>query len=179
MVQVESIWKSISASSETDWDDAYSSQVLEGQEHSCQSLEELETDSTHSDWNTAVIPPSTTDTPTFNINTKVVAHFTQNEVDIFFCRYGMGGDISGAVCGPCNSHLLPGQEENHSAVTGGWVEQTHVFRAEKEGTWFRADQASPGSVLVHVQLLHQHLCSCAKTDHHNPTLKCISQSFWG
>lgn len=68
--------------------------------------------------------------PTFNINTKVVAHFVQNEVYIFFCWYRMGRNISWAVRGACNSHLLPRQEENHSTITGGWVKQPHVVRAE-------------------------------------------------
>lgn len=86
---------------------------------------------------------------TFNINTKVVAHFIQNEVYIFFCWYRMGSNISRAVCGPCNSHLLPWQEENHSTIAGGWVKQTHIVRAEiKKGH---------GSKQVRH---HQGFCSC-------------------
>lgn len=84
---------------------------------------------------------------TFHVHAKVVAHFVQNEVDIFFCGYGMGRDVGRAVCGPCNRHLLPRQEENHSAVTGGWVEQTHVIRAEiKEGRGSEAVRHPQGSV---------------------------------
>lgn len=86
---------------------------------------------------------------TFNISTKVVAHFIQNEIYIFLCWYGMGSNIGRAICGPCNSHLLPRQEENHSAIAGGWVKQTHMIRAEiKYGH---------GSKQVRH---HQRFCSC-------------------
>lgn len=94
--------------------------------------ETLETDSIYSEWNAAAAsaPPQSWQRFTFNIDAKVVPHFVQNEVYVFFCWYRMGSNIGGAVCGPCDSHLLPRQEENHSAVAGGRVKQTHVVRAE-------------------------------------------------
>lgn len=44
----------------------------------------------------------------------------------------MLGDIRGAVRGPCDGHLLPGQEEDDSAIAGGRVQQPHVVRAGRE-----------------------------------------------
>lgn len=69
---------------------------------------------------------------TFHVRAQVVAHFAQDEVDVLLRGDGVRGDVRGAVRGPCDRHLLPGQEEDHSAVAGGRVQQPHVVRAERE-----------------------------------------------
>lgn len=66
---------------------------------------------------------------TFNITTQVVTHFIQNEVDIFFGRNGMVCNISWSVGSASYSHLLPGQEENNSPITGRWVKKSHALWA--------------------------------------------------
>lgn len=58
---------------------------------------------------------------TFYIRAEVIADFVQDKVDVLLHRDGMGCDFSGRVCRAGDSHLLPGQEEYDTAVTGGGV----------------------------------------------------------
>lgn len=58
---------------------------------------------------------------TFYIRAEVIADFVQDKVDVLLHRDGMGCDFSGRVCRASDSHLLPGQEEYDTAITGGGV----------------------------------------------------------
>lgn len=94
-------------------------------------------------------PPREGSPFTFHVCSQVVAHFAQDEVDVLLGGDGVGRDIRGAVRGPCDCHLLPGQEEDHSAIAGGWIQQPHVVRAEREegqggDTWGLSCTPGPG-----------------------------------
>ncbi len=58
---------------------------------------------------------------TFYVRAEVIAYFVQDKVDVILHWDGMGCDFSGRVCRASDSHLLPGQEENDTAITGGGV----------------------------------------------------------
>ncbi len=58
---------------------------------------------------------------TFYFRAEVIAYFAQDKVDVILQWDGMCCDFSGRVCRAGDSHLLPGQEEYDTAITGGGV----------------------------------------------------------
>lgn len=66
------------------------------------------------------------DVSTFYVRAEVVAHLPQDEVDVVLPRDWVGRHVGGCVGRSCDGHLLPGQEEDDTSVTGGRIEQTHV-----------------------------------------------------
>lgn len=70
--------------------------------------------------------------PTFNVRAQVVANLPEDEVDVVLSWNGMSGHTGGRVRGPSNGHVLPGQEEDDTTVTGCWVKKTHVVGAGVE-----------------------------------------------
>ena len=59
---------------------------------------------------------------------QVVLHFLQDPLDLLLLCDWVGLDIAGRISRTGNGVSLPWQEENHTAVRGARVDQTHVGR---------------------------------------------------
>lgn len=100
---------------------------------------------------------------TNHIGAQVVADLPEDEVDVILSGDGVGRHTGGGVCGAGDGHLLPGQEEDDTAVAGGRVQQAHVVWAdESKGEEVgKGSAAAPSDCSSHLKYPGMTMCTPA------------------